>query len=320
MRVPNAIFELGLNHMGDVDRARRMVDALAIQGATHMTIQAATDFTTTTRDANAIQAVQPNCLSLEDVIAVVKYGNSKGLQVGVAVLDPMHIDSFVRAGAQFFKVLSSDLTYSQLHKAIVKTGLPCYLSTGLATTEDIERALTLLYTDFPTADVRLIHTVLQVPTPTAQLNLSRITLLRTTFAIPVAFGQHSDEHDALPVAIAAGAETVFVYVAENPSPQLPDGPHAVLCSNIAALLQTIDRVRVMMGEGQRALNPDEQERRISLRRSIVAATFIRKGEVITAEKVAYKRPGTGCAPWDAARVLGSVAVKDYVQDEDILDP
>ncbi len=317
MKEPEAIFELGLNHMGDKKRACRMIDMLLAQGATHITIQAAIDFATTTRDSATVKAVQPNCLNLKEVVAVLEYGRSAGAIMGVAILDPEHVEPFVRAGASFFKVLSSDLTFTPLHLAVVRIGLPCYLSTGLATLDDIAYAIGFVREAVPKADIRLIHTVLQVPTPAAMLNLNNIPFLIEKFGIPVAYGQHSDIRDALSVAIAIGAETVFVYVAEELSPSLPDGPHAIVCSDARALLEKLAQVRIMMGARERILTDGEQERRISIRRSIVTARSIAKGETITAGKIAFKRPGTGHAPWDAERVIGSVAEKDYAPDEDI---
>jgi N,N'-diacetyllegionaminate synthase len=317
MKTPEAVFEIGLNHMGNVKRAMRMVDTLCAQGATHITIQAVTDFSTTMRDRATAKAVQPNCLSLKEVIAVIRHGQSLGAIIGVAVVDPGHVASCVEAGARFFKVLSSDLTYTPLHIVLAHTGLPCYLSTGLAMLEDITHSIELIRIAEPTADVRLIHTVLKIPTPAHMLNLNNIRFLIEKCNIPVAYGQHSDIQEALSAATAVGAETVFVYVAEKLSPQLPDGPHAILCRDAKTLLQQLARVRTMMGETERILNVEEQERRISIRRSIVAAAPVAKGERITQEKIAFKRPGTGYAPWDLSRVLGSSAKKDYLPDEDI---
>src|SRR3989344_2649127 len=254
MKVPEAIFEIGLNHMGDVKRAIRMVDTLCAQGATHITIQAVTDFSTTMRDTATAKAVQPNCLSLKEVIAVIRHGQGLGAIMGVAVLDPDHITSFVEAGARFFKVLSSDLTYTPLHIILVRTGLPCYLSTGLAMLEDITRSIELIRTAEPKADIRLIHTVLKIPTPAQMLNLNNILFLIKKYNIPVAYGQHSDIPDALLAATAIGAETVFVYVAEEASPQLPDGPHAMLCRDVKVLLQQLVRVRIMSGTKERCLS------------------------------------------------------------------
>ena len=317
MKAPEAIFELGLNHLGDAHRAYRMIDILCAQGATHITIQAAVDFSTITRDTASIKTIQPNYLSLEEVIAIVKHGQSTGVVMGVTVLNPEYVEPFVAAGVSFFKILSSDLTYTQLHIAVAHTGLPCYLSTGLATIEDITRALDLIHTTEPTADIHLIHTVLKIPTPATMLNLNNIPFLIGKYHLPVAYGQHSDIHDALPAAIAAGAETVFVYVAEEMSPALPDGPHAIVCSGAGILLKKLAQVRLMMGVTERILSTEEQERRISIRRSIVAAKPLTYGEPITMGKITFKRPGTGYAPWDATQVVGTPAKKDYLQDEDI---
>jgi len=317
MKVPQAIFELGLNHKGDVERALRMVDALRAQGATHLTIQAAIDFGTTTRDAVVVAKVQPNCLPLEQVVRVIDYGKNTGAVMGVAVLDPSTIPALVGAGAAFFKVLSSDISYMQLHRAVAHTGLPMYLSTGLATTEDIGRALTLIREEEPNADIRLIHTVLTIPTPREMLNLNNIPFMKETFGVPVAYGQHSDLRAAVPAALALGAETAFVYVAEERVPGLPDGPHAILCREAGTIFDDVGDTEGMLGSRERVLTSEEEARRIFIRRSIVAAVPIKASGIITEDILAFKRPGTGVAPWDFAQVIGSVAERDYLTDEDI---
>lgn len=317
MKAPRAIFEIGLNHMGDVKRAIRMVDMLYAQGSTHITIQAVINFSTTMRDEVAARAAQSNCLSLQEVVEVIKHGTSLGAVMGVAVVDPEHVVAFVGAGAKFFKVLSSDITYTPLSLAVARTGLPCYLSTGLATTEDIARAIETIRAHVPEADIRLIHTVLKIPTPAEMLNLNNIRFLHEKFSILVAYGQHSDIREALIVATAIGAETVFVYVAEEHSPQLPDGPHAVLCSEAGEILQELSQTQIMAGSTERVLNAEEQVRRIYLRRSVVATVPIKKGEKISLENIAFKRPGTGRSAWDLAKILGSIADKDYQVNDDI---
>ncbi len=311
------VFELGLNHLGDADRARRMLDTLRAEGATHATIQAAVDFSSTTRDAASIEKVQPNCLTLEEVVDVIKHGCAAGIHMGAVALDPSHVETLVKAGVSFFKVLSSDLSYMPLHIALARTGLPVYLSTGLSSIEHIERALRLIRETVPDADLRLIYTTLQIPTPREHIHLGTIPALTKHFGLPVAYGQHSDVQAALPAALEAGAESVFVYVAEERSSSLPDGPHAILCSDVATLLAELAQPKAMLGETEQVLSTEDQKRWMTLQRSVVAATAIKKGEPITERNITFKRPGTGILAWDAPQVIGQTATKDYEPGEDI---
>lgn len=317
MEEPLAIFEIGINHLGSKARAVRMADALIAQGATHITIQALVKPMAYSRDP-AAAALQPYCLSLEEIGGVVSHVRAAGAHMGVAVLDPDHVKPLFEMGASFFKVLSSDITYTQLHLAVVQTGAPLYLSTAASTPEEISHAIDLLRSSYPAADVRIIHTVFPIPTPVSEINLSAISFLKERVGVPVAYGQHSDARDAFPAAVAAGAESIFVYVAEERSPQLVDGPHAILCSEAGELLGVLARTHAMMGPHDRVLSDKEASMRSTLRRSVVASRPITCGETITREMVGFKRPGTGIPAWEADRVIGNVAKRDYSPDEDIL--
>lgn len=314
---PLAIFEIGINHMGSKARALRMVDALVAQGATHLTMQALVEPVAYSRDP-AAATLQPFCLSLEEISDVISHVCAAGARMGVAVLDPDHVKPLFEMGASFFKVLSSDITYTQLHLAVAQIGVPLYLSTAASTPEEISHAVDLVRSSYPAADVRLIHTVFPIPTPASEINLSAIPFLKERVGVPIAYGQHSDAKDAFPAAVAAGAETIFVYVAEERSSQLPDGPHALLCSEAGELLEVLARTHAMMGSYDRVLNEKEASMRPALRRSVVASRLIFRGETITREMVGFKRPGTGIPAWEVGRVIGSTAKRDYSPNEDIL--
>lgn len=297
-----------------------MIDTLANQGATHVTLQVVVEAAGLTRNKAAAAALTANCLSLRANCEVIGHAVSCGLEVGAAIVDPADVGPLRSAGARFFKVLSADITFPSLHREVSLTGLPFYLSTGASTFDEIDRALVLIRTAAPNPDVRLIHTVVHVPTPAAYLNLANIQSLADRFKVPVAYGQHSDIPEALPTAIALGAECVFVYVAEVPAPTLPDGPHAVACADAGAILGKLDLVRVMIGSRQRTQSPEEGKARRSARRSIVASRAIEAGARISLSDVAFKRPGTGAAPWDLERVIGRIAERDFAVDEDLPGP
>jgi N,N'-diacetyllegionaminate synthase len=312
---PAVIFELGINHLGSVDRALRMLDALAAAGAGFATLQVVVDPSRSSRNPAAVAAARKNCLTLEQNMSVITHGASLGLRMGAVVLDLELIAPVMQAGAGFFKVLSSDISHEPLLAALAATARPLYLSTGAATTEDIARALAIVRQG--SSPVSLIHTVLQVPTPPARLDLRNIPALAAAFGVPVAYGQHSDDPQAVYTAVALGAVALFIYVAEERDPALPDGPNAILCPAAADTLRNVDLVHTMMGSTERRLSADDARLQRIVRRSIVAARSIAAGKKVTAGDVTFKRPGTGVEPWDLSRVTGSVADRDYEPGEDL---
>jgi N,N'-diacetyllegionaminate synthase len=313
------IFELGLNHMGDEGRARRMVDELKSQGASHITIQVVTEVSRFTRNTDTMANLQRHCLSLEQNLRVIRYAVEMGLNVGATVTDPLMVEPLRSTGVVFFKILSGDLTYEPLIRAASATGLPVYLSTGAASLEEIARALDLARSRETVVDLRLIHTVLVVPTPASLLNLRNIPELSRVFGIPVAYGQHSDISLALELAVAAGARGVFVYVAEKKQPELPDGPHAVECFQAGALLERLRLAEQMMGIAERVLSEREASVRVAVRRSIVSARSIEKDRILVEEDIAYKRPRSGLDPWDLPLILGKKTEHELSEGQDIVE-
>lgn len=318
MHEPLVIFEIGINHLGSKARALRMVDTLITQGAMHLTIQAQIAPLDYNRDPAAAAKLAPLCLSLVDVLEVVSHARDAGVQMGAVPFDPDDVEALRQAGVSFFKILSSDITFTPLHVAAARTGVPVYLSTAASEVGEIAQAVARIHALYPRADVRLIHTVFPAPMPPEVLNLSAIRFLRREVGISVSYGQHAVAPEAMHYAIAAGAENIFVYVAEEPDSRLPDGPHAIRCVEAGALLKSIERTWAMMGPDARIMTSEEAILRPRLRRSVVAAYPIAKGEIITRDAVKFKRPGTGRPVWDIDQVVGNAAARDYKLDEDII--
>lgn len=317
MEEPIAIFELGINHMGSIARARRMIEELAKQGATALSVQALISPGRYSRDTIWIEKMRPFCISLDEITSLIRYAKSFDIRMGITILDPNDVAPLAAAGASFFKILSSDLTYTQLHIAAVATQLPVYLATGASTFEEISHAIGLIRIRHERADIRLIHTILEVPTPTSHINLSAIDFLKEKTGLPVAYGQHSDVLLAMPAAIAAGAESIFIYVAEEFSPDLPDSLHAISCSTAKDVLTMLTQVRSMMGPRERVLGEAETAVRQKIRRTVVAARAILAGEVLAPDMINYKRPEDGVAAWDTDRLMGCVVEQDYALDDTI---
>jgi N,N'-diacetyllegionaminate synthase len=315
--VPPIVFEVGLNHLGDALRARRMIDTLATSGATHMTVQVVTDPTRITRDPSAIAFLNKAVLPLDEVHSLVRYASDNGLVAGATVLDEEDVPGLVEAGARIFKILSSDLTYVPLILAAGRTGYPTYLSTAAATLGEIEDVLAIVREQIPHADLRLIHTVLEIPTPVAHINLRNITTLRESLGIPVAYGQHSDVREALLVAAVLGADALFVYVAEARTENLPDGPHAVLCAEVAALLDSIRRAVGALGSAERPDDPNAESLRRRIRRSAVAIRPLAAGHRVTLADIVFRRPGTGIEPYHVDRILGRTLAQAVAAGDDL---
>lgn len=314
---PVVVFEFGLNHLGNMEKALRMVDALVSNKATHMTVQVVVDPARFMRNPEGIKNMRSFCFTLDENVSLIRYAVAAGLQVGGVVVDPDDIPSLIESGVSFFKVLSADISHEPLLKTLAATGLPVYLSTGVSNLEDIGRAVKILRSGHSKDIVRLIHTVVIPGTPLHMLNLRNIPTLAAAFNAPVSYGQHADNFQAMYSALAIGAESIFAYLAEIREPNLPDGPHAVLFSQIPDFLQQLNLIRMMLGNKDRMLSEEEMNIRRIIRRSIVAQRPIVAGNLINMNDLAFKRPGSGIQPWDLSKILGTKASQTYDIDQDL---
>ena len=314
---PDLVFEIGLNHMGDKSRAVRMIDTLHANGAKYITIQCLTDPERVLRDASQIEALTPKCLSLEDYIEVAKYAAKLGLVVGSTVTGIEEIPSLAACGISFFKILSSDIDYFPLHEVVAATHKPFYLSTGACELHEIDAALKNIAKIFPKSIPRLIHTVIKVPTPAGLINLSTIPYLKDHFGLPVAYGQHSDIHEAIPLAFALGADCAFVYVSEEKVPELPDGPHSVRCCEIGALIASVALAKKLTGSRVKILSEDEEKVKKLIRRTVVAAKNLDSGTCISMNDLFFKRPLTGEPMAQLQKIIGSTTLQAVQKNEDL---
>jgi sialic acid synthase SpsE len=293
------------------------MEAVAHQGGQRVTVQVIEDSAELTRVQKSLEYLRRFCIPIDAQINAARFAVGLGLAVGATVTEPRHIPILQEAGVTFLKILSSDISYGPLLQEAASSGLPVYLSTGAADLEDITAAVEVIQ-KHPNAQLRLIHTVLVVPTPAEILNLRAIPWLRAKFGVPVAYGQHASDRQAVLTAAALGAESAFIYVAEEHVDELPDRLNSVRCGDIASLLEDIRLTEEMLGAPARtSLHPAEEEVKKNVRRSIVAARRIAAGEEITHDHLTFKRPGTGISPLDIRRVVGRKAERDFDPNEDI---
>lgn len=216
-----------------------------------------------------------------------------------------------------YKVSSSDITNIPFIEYQASKQKPMVISVGAANLEEIRRAYEAVRSvnDLPLV---LCHCVLEYPTPYAHANLRRLITIRDQF--PEAILGYSDhckpdaDHDVLKAAYALGAHVIEKHFTLDK--QLPgnDHYHAMDPSDIKGIIKGVGFIEEVCGESGLAYSDTEADARKNARRSIVAKDLIENGEVITREKLTFKRPGTGLPPSMLQEVIGATARCDILAD------
>jgi len=230
--------------------------------------------------------------------------------------DRKAVDLLSDLGVPALKLASEDLVNMDLIEHAASKNLPVILSTGMADEPEIERAVSI-FRKSGNAGLMLLHCVSSYPTSPDECNLKRIVSLKNRFALPVGFSDHTEGCDAPALATALGAcliEKHFTLDRNLPGPDHKISADPAIFSELARRVRTAE---AMLGTGELTYSKAERKGRDEFRRSIVAKQDISAGDVISMEKLAYKRPGNGLKPYERDLILGKRAVRNIAADEKI---
>jgi sialic acid synthase SpsE len=234
------VTEIGMNHMGEAAYADAYVKALIDARPDGITFQV--------REKAYYAKQKPGespYLAAECYRSAAKRLQEAGIQFGVGLCDLEEVPFFAEIGTDFYKILSKDIGNRQLVAAVSATGKPIFVSTGMSDEDEI--ASFLSSTSNFSSQVSLIHT--QLSYEDADTNLRAIARLRERFHVPVAFGSHSTDTNALYAALGFDPAALFFYVKGDRPIQHKDEDHAVVLSKTPGLIHNIRRLETMLGDG-----------------------------------------------------------------------
>jgi N-acetylneuraminate synthase len=165
--------------------------------------------------------------------------------------------------------------------------------------------------------ITLLHCTTEYPSPVDEANLLAMLTMHDRFGVEVGYSDHTVGHSTCLAAVALGATVIEKHVTVDRNLPGPDHRASIEPDDLKRLVESIRAVEAAMGTGIKAPVPSEIANMAVARKSIVAARPIAKGELITAEHVTVKRPGTGRSPFELWDVIGTAASRDYRADEPI---
>jgi N-acetylneuraminate synthase len=324
------IAEIGVNHEGSLERARRMVRDAARAGADAVKFQIyrADELAVADSPAYWDRLKEPTATQRELFRKYDRFGSAEyQALVECAAENKVHflatpfdleavelIESWVPA----YKIASADLVDVRMLRAVAGRGVPVLLSTGACDEAEITRALEELrsHGDPP---VGLLHCVLQYPTPEDHAALGLIPRLRERFpqAVP-GYSDHTlpDEFmTALVTACALGACVIEKHFTDDKSAPGNDHYHAMDAVDLEVFREREAELRMLLGDRRRREPlPGELAARRHARRSVVAARDLAPGELLGPDNLTCKRPGSGISAADWDRVCGCRAARAVPAD------
>ncbi len=323
---PLVIPEIGINHNGDLDVAKQMVDAAARAGArivkhqTHIVEDEMSKVAKNVKPGNSDKSIYDimsmAALSEEDEYELMQYTQSKGMVFLSTPFSRAAADRLESFGVLAYKIGSGELNNYPLIKHVASFHKPMILSTGMNDIASIKKATSILEEyGIPYA---LMHTTNLYPTKPEFVRLGAMQEMMRVFKdVPIGLSDHTQSNAACLAAVALGANLVERHFTDTMKRTGPD----IVCSmdeaELKNLLNDTKDIYKMLG-GKKEAIPEEKVTSDFAFATVVSIKPIKKGETFTKENLWVKRPGTGSIPADEyEKILGQIANMDIETDTQI---
>lgn len=311
---PYIIAELGINHNGDVAIARKLLEAAAQSGADAAKLQTFKTENFISRSSDFFDLLKDTELSAEDNASLIDQAKALGITLFSAVFDEQSADLWAGMDATAYKMASGELTHLPLLRHVAAKGRPMIISTGGGTVEEIDAATTAIKNAGPNTQYAILHCISNYPTQPKDANLACMAGLRDRFGVPVGFSDHTEGIGTAIAAAALGAEIIEKHFTLDRSMPGPDQALSTAPDEFKVMVDCIRDSHAAIGSSDKV--PVEPADFIpQIRRSLTMSKDIAAGATITADMIAFKRPGTGIAPDDVDKVVGQKAAQDIIADE-----
>lgn len=330
------IAEIGNNHNGSLELAKRLVDEAKAAGADCVKFQMRDLQSLYSHDTSEIAAsedlgsqyvldlLRRFQLTDDQFREVFDYCHEQGITVLCTPFDKVSVDKLAEYGMDGFKVASADLTNHGLLSYIARAGKPMIVSTGMSTEQEIYEAVRVLRRE--AASFVLLHCNSTYPAPFKDVNLNYMGRLAEIGDCLIGYSGHERGYHVAVAAVAKGAKVVEKHFTLDRNMEGNDHKVSLLPGEFRAMCEAIEQVNTSLGTNQpRNLSQGEMINREVLGKSIVASVNIDAGERVTEGKICVKSPGKGLSPARISELLGremrrSVKAGDFFYESDIGGP
>lgn len=322
------IAEAGVNHGGDMNVAKKLIELAAEAGADAVKFQtfksenlilkdvkkAPYQQKTTNIEETQLDMLKKLEVSREQNLELKRYSEERNIIFLTTPFDESSLDEIDELDLPAYKIASTDTTNLPFLKKVAQKGKPIFLSTGMTYLAEVQMALETIYEY--NQDVVLLQCTANYPIDDSEANLSVINTFKKTFDVLVGYSDHTVGTGAAPFAIPMGAKVVEKHFTIDKSFEGPDHSASLSPDELKDFVKIVRKVDAFMGSGIKKPNLSEIKTRESLQKCLVAQCAIQKGEIFSEENIIAKRTGgIGISPIYYQDIIGKVAQKSYTMDE-----
>lgn len=325
------VAEIGCNHNGDFELAKKLVKAAAEAGVDAVKFQSfnakslvsghapKADYQKKLNDKESqLEMLQKLEITDSQYCELKSYAETLGLECFSTAFDKDSFNFLAGIGQRIWKIPSGEITNLPFLEAIRDLecqGKEIILSTGMSTIDEIREAVEILEGK-SCHDITILHCNTEYPTEDLDMNLKAINVLKKHFPkYKIGLSDHSKDNFAAIVASGMGISFIEKHFTMDKGLLGPDHKASITPAELTELCNDVRRSEVILGEERKYVTESENKNKFVARKSIVASCDIKKGELFSKDNITCKRPGYGISPMNWYKLIGKTAEKDFLYDE-----
>ena len=324
------IAEAGVNHNGDIEIAKKLIDVAAEAGADLVKFQTFSGHRLATSIAKQAEYQIQNTeeiipqrtmlqkLELDENMheVLIQHCEDRGIGFFSTGFDIESVNLLIKLGQKRFKIPSGEITNLPLLRHIGKQKKEVIISTGMATFVEIENAIEALeQAGTPRDSITVLHCTTSYPAPLVDVNLKAMQKIGEKFDVAVGYSDHTIGLETAIAAVALGAKVIEKHFTLDRKLPGPDHKASLEPKELKQMISSIRNIEILLGDGEKKLMPSEVGNVNIARKSIVASKTILKDEIFSENNITTKRPGNGISPMQWDSIIGSRAKRDFELDE-----
>ena len=324
------IAEAGVNHNGSLDMAKELIKIASEAKADYVKFQTFKAINIITKNAekanyqknttdqreNQFDMVKKLELNKEMHIELINYSKNKNIKFLSTPFDHDSIELLKDLGLEIFKIPSGEITNLPYLRHIGKLNKKIILSTGMSDMNEVKNALDILVNSgTKKSNITVLHANTEYPTPMEDVNLKAMVKIGKELDINFGYSDHTSGIEVDIAAVALGACVIEKHFTLDCNMEGPDHKASLEPDQLKEMVKAIRNIELALGNDIKKPSKSELSNIQIVRKSIVAKTKIKKGDILNENNLAVKRPGNGISPMKWDEIINTRATKDYKEDE-----
>ena len=329
------IAEAGVNHNGDIQIAKKLIDAAVDAGVDYVKFQTFKADSLVSKSAKKAEYQSVNIndgddsqyamlknleLSHEDHLELMSYCEERNINFFSTAFDVEGVHYLNDLGLSFFKIPSGEITNYPYLKAVALCKKPVVMSTGMCSENDIEKALEVLVKFGLSMEmISILHCNTEYPTPMKDVNLKAMLTIQEKFKTKVGYSDHTLGIEVPVAAVALGAHVIEKHFTLDKTLPGPDHVASLEPDELKAMVKAIRNIELAMsGNGEKIASESEFKNIAIARKSLHIKRDLLKGHTIIDEDLIPLRPGDGISPMEWENVIGKTLITNKVEFDKLL--